>query len=73
MNEILEVYDLNDNFISNQNRKEFYDEIKKEFIEKGSISKKVKIVRILLMNSLGRIYLQKRRSKGVSALCRRCY
>ncbi len=60
MNENIEIYDLNNNFISNQNRKEFYDETKKEFMQNGSISKKVKTIRVLLMNSLGRIYLQKR-------------
>jgi isopentenyldiphosphate isomerase len=60
MNELLEVYKLDDTFLGNQNRKEFYDEIKKEFSDSGVISKKVKAVRILLMNSLGRIYLQKR-------------
>lgn len=62
MNEILEIYDLDNNLISKQNRKDFYNDVKKEFLEKGSVSKKVKTVRVLLMNSLGRIYLQKRSS-----------
>ena len=60
MNEQLEIYKLDDTFLGNQDRKEFYDEVKKEFNEKGVISKKVKTIRVLLMNSLGRIYLQKR-------------
>jgi isopentenyldiphosphate isomerase len=60
MNEQLEIYKLDGTFISNQDRKEFYDEVKREFNEKGSISKKVKTVRVLLMNSHGKIYLQKR-------------
>jgi isopentenyldiphosphate isomerase len=60
MNELLEVYKLDGTFVKTQNRDEFYDEAKKEFNEKGSISKKIKTIRVLLMNSLGRIYLQKR-------------
>lgn len=60
MNEQLEIYKLDGTFIGKQDRKEFYDEVKKEFNEKGVISKKVKTTRVLLMNSLGRIYLQKR-------------
>lgn len=62
MDEILEIYDLDNNLISKQNRKNFYNDVKKEFLENGSVSKKVKTVHILLMNSLGRIYLQKRSS-----------
>jgi len=60
MNELLDIYKLDSTFIKTQNREEFYDEAKKEFDEKGSISKKIKTIRVLLMNSLGRIYLQKR-------------
>ena len=60
MNEQLEVYGLDDTFLGNQDRKEFYNEVKKGFGEKGAVSKKVKTIRVLLMNSLGRIYLQKR-------------
>ena len=60
MNELLETYKLDGTFLDNQDRKEFYDEAKKEFNEKGTISKKIKTIRVLLMNSYGRIYLQKR-------------
>ncbi len=60
MTEILEVYDLDGNLIENMDRKDFYDEIKKEFADKGKITKQVKSIRLLLMNSQGRIYLQKR-------------
>jgi len=60
MKEQLEIYELNGTFIGNQDRGEFYNEVKKEFNENGTVSKKVKTIRILLMNSLGRIYLQKR-------------
>jgi len=60
MKEELEVYDLKGKLIGTQYRDKFYSEIKKEFASKGKISKKIKQVRILLANSQGRIYLQKR-------------
>jgi len=60
MSEKLEVYDLNSNLITIEDRKKFYCEIKKEFKETGKISKKIKSIRLILMNSSGRIYLQKR-------------
>ena len=41
-------------------REKFYKSIEEEFKVKGKISKKVKSIRVLLMNSKGRIYLQKR-------------
>lgn len=60
MSEKLEIYDLNENLIEIKDRDEFYKEIKEEFTQKGSISRKVKTIKLLLMNSSGRIYLQKR-------------
>jgi len=60
MSEKLEIYDLNSKLITIEDRKKFYSEIKKEFKETGKISKKVKSIRLILMNSSGRIYLQKR-------------
>lgn len=60
MDELLEVYKLDDTLIGTQNREEFYNEARKEFEEKGAVSRKTKTIRVLLMNSLGRIYLQKR-------------
>jgi len=60
MPESLEVYDMKGKLLRVQDRHKFYKEIKKEFAKKGSISKKIKTIRILLMNSNGRIYLQKR-------------
>ncbi|PIN81401.1 hypothetical protein COV13_01115 [Candidatus Woesearchaeota archaeon CG10_big_fil_rev_8_21_14_0_10_32_9] len=60
MSETLEVYDLNSQLITIEDRKRFYSEIKKEFKESGKIFKKVKAIRLILMNSSGRIYLQKR-------------
>ena len=58
--EILEIYNLKGKFIKNQRRDKFYDEIKKEFSKTGKITKKIKRFTCLLMNSSGRIYLQKR-------------
>jgi isopentenyldiphosphate isomerase len=60
MSEKLEVYDLEGNLIGISEREAFYEEIKAEFKSKGSISKKVKSVRIFVLTPDGRIYLQKR-------------
>jgi isopentenyldiphosphate isomerase len=58
--EKLEVHDLEGNLVGVQDREEFYEEIKQEFKETGKITKKVKAIRLLLMNSSGRVYLQQR-------------
>jgi len=60
MAEKLEIYDLKDNLIEVKERSKFYFEIKEEFKKTGKITKQVKGIRLLLMNSQGRIYLQKR-------------
>ncbi len=60
MQELIEVYKLDGTFIGTQDRDDFYTEAKKEFAQSGAISKKIKTIRVLLMNSRGRIYLQKR-------------
>jgi isopentenyldiphosphate isomerase len=60
MSEILEIYDLDSKLLKIEDRTFFYSEIKDEFKNKGFISQKVKTIRLILMNSLGRIYLQKR-------------
>ena len=60
MKEQLEIFDLEGKSLGLQDRQDFYDAIKKEFASTGKITKKVKTVRILIMNSQGRIYLQKR-------------
>jgi len=60
MREKLEIFDLEGNSLGTQDRKEFYSEIKEEFRKSGKISRKIKSVRLLLMNSKGRIFLQKR-------------
>ncbi len=58
--EKLEVYNLKGELIGIQDREEFYKEIKQEFKDKGKITRKMKAIRLLLMNSSGRIYLQQR-------------
>jgi len=63
MAELLEIYDLKENLLEVKDRKKFYSEIKEEFKKTGKITKQVKSVRLLLMNSNGRIYLQKRSNK----------
>lgn len=60
MIEKLEIFDLNGKSLGVQDRKRFYTEIKDEFNKKGKISRQVKAIRLILMNSSGRIYLQKR-------------
>lgn len=58
--ELLEIYDLNDKLIGTQKRSEFYKEIKEEYTRRGKITRKAKTIRLFLINSQGRIYLQKR-------------
>jgi isopentenyl-diphosphate Delta-isomerase len=60
MAEELEIFDLNGKLLGFQERNKFYAEIKEEFKKKGKISRQVKSIRLILMNSLGKIYLQKR-------------
>ncbi len=60
MVELLEVYDLNGRLLKTEKREKFYSESKEEFNKKGRISRQVKTVRLILINSKGRIYLQKR-------------
>ncbi|MCK5107681.1 MAG: NUDIX domain-containing protein, partial [Nanoarchaeota archaeon] len=60
MSEKLEVYDLDSNLIGIEERKKFYSEIKDEFQKTSKITKKVKSIRLILINSTGGIYLQKR-------------
>lgn len=60
MSEKLEVYDLNENLIEVKDRDEFYKGIKEEFKKTGKITMQVKRVLLLLMNSQGKIVLQRR-------------
>ncbi|MFH1849056.1 MAG: NUDIX domain-containing protein [archaeon] len=60
MTEKLDIYDLMGKHLGTQERKQYYSEIKQEFKKTGSITRQIKSIRLLLMNSKGRIYLQKR-------------
>ncbi|MCK5475703.1 MAG: hypothetical protein KAI71_03945, partial [Candidatus Pacebacteria bacterium] len=60
MKELLEIYDLDGNILKTQKRDEFYGEIKKEFKKTGKITKQIKSIRMLLLNSKGHMYIQKR-------------
>ena len=60
MKELLEIYDSNEKLIKIEEREKFYSEVKEEFVSKGKISSQIKSIRLLLLNSQGRIYLQKR-------------
>ena len=62
MSEKLEVYDLDENLIEVKDRDEFYKEIKEEFKKTGKITKQIKRVLLLLMNSKGKIAIQRRDS-----------
>ena len=58
--ELLEVYDMNDDLIEVMAREDFYSEIQNEYEETGKITKKVKSIRVILMTTDGRIYVQRR-------------
>lgn len=60
MKELLEVFDLNDKSVGIEEREKFYSEIRKEYTDKGKVTRKIKSIRLFLLNSDGRIYLQKR-------------
>ena len=60
MAELLEVYDLQNNFLGVQDRKDFYKEIWAEHRETWKITRKVKTIRLFLMTSEWRIYIQER-------------
>ncbi len=63
MEELLEVFDLQDRNIGVMERQAFYKEIEREWKARGNTSKKVRQMRLVLMNTDGKIYLQKRSSK----------
>jgi isopentenyldiphosphate isomerase len=58
--EFLQVYDLAGKLLGIEERKKFYKDARAEFAKKGKISQKVKTIRLLLLDSNGRIFLQKR-------------
>lgn len=60
MSELLEIFDINGKKVGVKKRKFFYSQIKREFQKTGKITKMVKTIRVVLMNSDGKIFLQKR-------------
>jgi isopentenyldiphosphate isomerase len=58
--EELEIFNLKGKYIGSEDRKKFYAEIKEEFAKKGMISRQAKSIRVLMLNSKGRVFLQKR-------------
>ncbi|MBI5389455.1 NUDIX domain-containing protein [Candidatus Woesearchaeota archaeon] len=62
MVEILRVYDLEGHFLENMERKKYYKQARSEYRRKGSISRTVAIVKLLLFRSDGKMLLTKRSS-----------
>ena len=60
MSEILQVYDLNSNLIGLEERKVYEKRIEEEYRNTSKITSKVKSIRLVLMASNGRMFLQKR-------------
>lgn len=60
MKELLNVYNFQDKLVSTEERSHYESEIETEFAKTGKITRKVKSIRVLLMNSQGRVYVQKR-------------
>ncbi len=60
MSEKLDIYDLEGNFLKVVDRKEYFANSKEQFVKTGKVSSRVRSIRLLLLNSDGRIYLQKR-------------
>jgi isopentenyldiphosphate isomerase len=58
--ELLDIFDLEGNFLGTEERKAFYDASREEYARTGKVSRMIKSIRLLLMNSAGKIYLQKR-------------
>ncbi|TSC77631.1 MAG: NUDIX hydrolase [Parcubacteria group bacterium Gr01-1014_24] len=58
--EKLEIYSLKGKFLGVMDRKVFHEQSKREFFKFGKVFSKVKTVRLVLMNSNGMIYIQKR-------------
>jgi len=58
--ELLELYDMQEDLIRVDTRENIYREIEAEYQETGKITKQVRTVRAIIMNTRGRILLQKR-------------
>lgn len=62
MRELIEVHDLKGKLLEVKPRDTYYYEAREEYAAKGKITTQVKSIRLLLLNSAGRVYLQKRSS-----------
>lgn len=60
MSERLEIYNTTGDLVAVQDRKEYEREIEEEYASSGTITRKVRAIRLLLLTSQGRVYLQKR-------------
>jgi hypothetical protein len=60
MHTLLDIFDLKNRRLGPMESKDFYRSIEEEFRTKGKISRKVQQIRVLMMNSNGCIYAQKR-------------
>jgi len=60
MAELLEMYSDEGERIGQMEKKEFHTRQREEYLEKGTVSIKHKTVRLILMNSSGRIIMQRR-------------
>jgi len=60
MVELLEIYSEEGELIGEMEKKKFHQTQRKEFFEKGKVLSRHKAVRLILMNSSGRIILQRR-------------
>lgn len=60
MSEQLEIYNMKGDLVAIQERKQYEREIETEYAASGNITRKVRAIRLLLMTSQGRVYLQKR-------------
>ncbi len=65
MAEYIEVYSLNNKPLGVEEKNKFHRRTEQEFFEKGKVSKKIKQIRLLLINSKGRVYLQKRSKQKI--------
>lgn len=61
--EILDVFSTDGFFLGRTGRKSFYSELEKQIENNGEITITTKTVRAMVMNSAGRIYLQKRSNR----------
>ena len=60
MSELIDIYDLEWNFLKTQYKNDFYKEVKEEYKKTKKISKRIKRSTLILLNSDWKIYIQKR-------------